>query len=100
MASHLVGDMTGGTIDDPLFEWYKKLGCSISPEEKDSDDYKMIVKYLEKTYEPYKVGKIVRLGFLISIIYGGLSFVFLDSKLLLCCARVMVFRLKMCSLLN
>ncbi|KAM7522518.1 hypothetical protein LguiA_012420 [Lonicera macranthoides] len=58
VASHLVGDMTSSTIDDPLFERYKKLGCSISPMKKDSDDYTMIVKYLEKTYEPYKVGEI------------------------------------------
>ncbi|KAG9140059.1 hypothetical protein Leryth_010567 [Lithospermum erythrorhizon] len=57
-ASHLIGDMTGDTLEDPLSENYKKLGCSISPLEKDSDDYKMIVKYLEKTYEPIKVGEI------------------------------------------
>ncbi|KAL1361409.1 hypothetical protein HN51_009800 [Arachis hypogaea] len=56
VASHLIGDMSGSTIDDPLSETYNKLGCSISPLEKDSDDYDMIVKYLEKTYEPVKVG--------------------------------------------
>ena len=52
--------MTGSTIDDPLSETYKKLGCSISALDKSSDDYEMIVKYLEKTYEPVKVGDIVR----------------------------------------
>ncbi|KAL3530404.1 hypothetical protein ACH5RR_009726 [Cinchona calisaya] len=57
VASHLIGDMES-TLDDPLFDRYKKLGCSISPLEKDSNDYKMIVNYLEKTYEPYKVGEI------------------------------------------
>ncbi|KAG4979960.1 hypothetical protein JHK82_033196 [Glycine max] len=57
-ASHLIGDMTGSTIDDPLSETYKKLGCSISALDKSSDDYEMIVKYLEKTYEPVKVGDI------------------------------------------
>ncbi|GFP91867.1 poly [ADP-ribose] polymerase 3 [Phtheirospermum japonicum] len=57
-ASRLIGDMSGATLDDPLFERYKKLGCSISPVEKDADDYKMIAKYLEKTYEPVKVGEI------------------------------------------
>ncbi|KAM7528114.1 hypothetical protein LguiB_031524 [Lonicera macranthoides] len=67
VASHLVGDLTGGTVDDPLFERYKKLGCSISLVEKDSDDYKMIVKYIEKTYEPYKVGEIVRLVYGVSV---------------------------------
>ncbi|CBI28338.3 unnamed protein product, partial [Vitis vinifera] len=58
VASHLVGDLTGSTLDDPLFDRYKKLGCSISPLEKDTDDYRMILKYLEKTYEPVKVGEI------------------------------------------
>ncbi|KAA8550170.1 hypothetical protein F0562_001854 [Nyssa sinensis] len=58
VASHLIGDMTGPTIDDPLFDRYKKLGCSISALEKDSEDYKMILNYLEKTYEPVKVGDI------------------------------------------
>lgn len=58
-ASHLVGNMRGSTLDDPLAECYKKLGCSILPLENDSDDYKMVVNYLEKTYEPVKVGDIV-----------------------------------------
>ncbi|KAG8644745.1 hypothetical protein MANES_11G160900v8 [Manihot esculenta] len=58
VASHLVGDMSGSTLDDPLSDRYNNLGCSISPVENDSDDYKMIVKYLEKTYEPIKVGDI------------------------------------------
>ncbi|RDX82304.1 Poly [ADP-ribose] polymerase 3, partial [Mucuna pruriens] len=56
LASHLIGDMSGSTIDDPLSETYKKLGSSISPLDKSSNDYEMIVKYLEKTYEPVKVG--------------------------------------------
>ncbi|XP_034897178.1 protein ADP-ribosyltransferase PARP3 [Populus alba] len=58
MASRLVGDMFGSTLDDPLSDRYKKLGCSVSVLEKDSDDYKMIVKYLETTYEPVRVGDI------------------------------------------
>ncbi|XP_030505783.2 protein ADP-ribosyltransferase PARP3 [Cannabis sativa] len=58
VASNLIGDMSGGTIDDPLSDRYKKLGCSISPLEKNSDDYMMILNYLEKTYEPVKVGDI------------------------------------------
>ncbi|WOG94510.1 hypothetical protein DCAR_0313806 [Daucus carota subsp. sativus] len=57
-ASHLVGNMRGSTLDDPLTECYKRLGCAISPVENDSDDYKMIINYLEKTYEPVKVGEI------------------------------------------
>lgn len=59
MASHLIGDMSGSTVDDPLSDRYKKLGCSISPLHKNSDDYKMILNYLQKTYEPVKVGDIV-----------------------------------------
>ncbi|MCE3049243.1 Poly [Datura stramonium] len=55
-ASRIIEDMSGSTLDDPLFERYKKLRCSVSPLEKESDDYKMIVNYLEKTYEPVKVG--------------------------------------------
>ncbi|PWA56584.1 poly [Artemisia annua] len=58
VASRIVEDMSGDTLDDPLFERYKRLGCSISPLEKESDDYAMILKYVEKTYEPVKVGEI------------------------------------------
>ncbi|KAF8029409.1 hypothetical protein BT93_E1959 [Corymbia citriodora subsp. variegata] len=57
-ASHLIGDMTGATVDDPLSDRYNKLNCKISPLEKESDDYKMIVNYVVKTYEPVKVGEI------------------------------------------
>lgn len=63
VASRLIGDMTGATLDDPLFERYKKLGCSISPVDKETDDYKMIANYLEKTYEPVRVGEIVRISY-------------------------------------
>lgn len=59
VASRLIGDMSGSTLDDPLYDRYVKLGCSISALEKDSDDYKMILKYLEKTYDPVRVGDIV-----------------------------------------
>lgn len=57
-ASHIIGDMSGDTLDDPLSDRYQKLGCSISPLDKDSDDYKMILNYLERTYEPVKVADI------------------------------------------
>ncbi|XP_068661736.1 protein ADP-ribosyltransferase PARP3 [Aristolochia californica] len=57
-ASRLIGDMSGSTIDDPLSDRYEKLGCAIKALEKDSDDYKMILNYLEKTYEPFKVGDV------------------------------------------
>lgn len=67
-ASRLIGDMSGATLDDPLFERYQKLGCSITAVEKDSDDYKVIAKYLEKTYEPVKVGEIVRTIIIIFVV--------------------------------
>lgn len=60
VASRLIGDMSGSTLDDPLSDRYKKLGCKITPLDKESDDYKMILNYLEKTYEPIKVGEVVR----------------------------------------
>ncbi|KAJ8769672.1 hypothetical protein K2173_005275 [Erythroxylum novogranatense] len=46
VASHLIGDMSGSTLDDPLSDRYNKLGCSVSALDEDSDDYNMIVKYL------------------------------------------------------
>lgn len=64
MASHLVGDMSGATLDDPLSDRYSKLDCSISLLDNESDDYKMILKYLDKTYEPVKVGEIVSMKFI------------------------------------
>lgn len=63
-ASHLVGDMRGDTLDDPLSDRYNKLGCKISVVDKESEDYKMIVKYLETTYEPVKVSDVVSSCFL------------------------------------
>ncbi|XWS52871.1 hypothetical protein CRYUN_Cryun11dG0109600 [Craigia yunnanensis] len=58
VASHVIGHMGDDTLDDPLSERYKRIGCSISPVDKDSDDYKMILNYLEKTYEPVKLADI------------------------------------------
>lgn len=58
-ASRLIGDVFGSTLDDPLSECYKKLGCSINPVAEDSEDYKMILRYLETTYEPVKVDDVV-----------------------------------------
>lgn len=61
--------MRGSTIDDPLSDTYKKLGCSISPLDKNSNDYEMIVKYLEKTYEPVKIGDTVRIELCFFVCY-------------------------------
>lgn len=69
VASHLIGDMSGVTIDDSLFDRYKRLGCSMQPLEKDMHDYKMILKYLETTYEPIKVGELVSILLFMILIY-------------------------------
>ncbi|KAK8550792.1 hypothetical protein V6N12_039480 [Hibiscus sabdariffa] len=58
VASHVIGHMGDDTLDDPLSDRYKRIGCTISPVDKDSDDYKMILNYVEKTYEPVKVADI------------------------------------------
>uniref|UniRef100_A0A7N0U785 Poly [ADP-ribose] polymerase n=1 Tax=Kalanchoe fedtschenkoi TaxID=63787 RepID=A0A7N0U785_KALFE len=57
-ASRLIGDLTGATIDDPLSDVYRKIGCTVSPLERESEDFKMIQNYLESTYEPVRVGDI------------------------------------------
>jgi hypothetical protein len=63
-ASRLIGDAFRSTLlDDPLSECYKKLSCSISAVAEGSEDYKMVLKYLEKTYEPVKVEDVVRLPY-------------------------------------
>ncbi|KAF0934218.1 hypothetical protein E2562_023590 [Oryza meyeriana var. granulata] len=59
VASRLIGDVFSSALDDPLSQCYKKLGCSINRVAEDSEDYKMILKYLEKTYEPVKVDDVV-----------------------------------------
>ena len=66
-ASHLIGDMSGSTLDDPQSDRYKKLGCKISALDQESKDYKMIVNYLEKTYEPIRIGEIVSTDILSNI---------------------------------
>ncbi|KAJ4753316.1 Poly [ADP-ribose] polymerase [Rhynchospora pubera] len=58
VASRVIGDLAGG-LDDPLSDCYAKIGCSICLLDKESEDYKMIVKYLKTTYEPYKVDDVV-----------------------------------------
>ncbi|KAE8688725.1 Poly polymerase 3 [Hibiscus syriacus] len=58
VASHVIGHMGDDTLDDPLSDRYKRIGCSISPVDKDSDDHKMILNYVEKTFEPVKVADI------------------------------------------
>ncbi|XP_074290716.1 protein ADP-ribosyltransferase PARP3-like isoform X2 [Silene latifolia] len=58
VALHMIGDISGSTLEDPLSNRYNKLRCKITPLEDSSADYKMTVKYFEKTNEPIKVGEI------------------------------------------
>ncbi|XVF05188.1 hypothetical protein REPUB_Repub05bG0150200 [Reevesia pubescens] len=67
VASHVIGHIGEDTLDDPLSYMYKRIGCSISPADKELDDCKMIQNYLEKTYEPVKVADIVRVTLSICI---------------------------------
>ncbi|KAE8700212.1 Poly polymerase 3 [Hibiscus syriacus] len=60
VASQVIGHMGEDILDDPLSDRYKRIGCSISPVDKDSDDNKMILNHVEKTYEPVKVADILR----------------------------------------
>lgn len=55
IASRLVGfDIDN---DDSLDEKYKKLQCDISPLPHQSEDYRVIEKYLKSTHAPtHKVG--------------------------------------------
>ncbi|KAG0566014.1 hypothetical protein KC19_7G031700 [Ceratodon purpureus] len=54
VASQLIGDLTGATLDDPLADRYAKLGCQITPLDHDGEDFKMILNYMSKTIEPVK----------------------------------------------
>lgn len=50
IASRLVG--FDADNDDSLDEKYKKLGCSMNPLPHDSEDYRLIEKYLLTTHAP------------------------------------------------
>jgi len=55
-ASQVIRDMSGAaSLDDPLSDRYSKLDCSIIPMERGHDDFIMILKYLQKTYEPIEI---------------------------------------------
>jgi hypothetical protein len=64
VASQLMGDLTGATLDDPLADRYAKLGCQITPLDHDGEDFKMILNYLSKTIEPIEFNDTVCLYFL------------------------------------
>ncbi|KAK1300404.1 Poly [ADP-ribose] polymerase 3 [Acorus calamus] len=53
---------TASLTQDPLFDRYKNLHCSITLVEQQSEDYKMILDYLNKTYEPVKLGDLFGRG--------------------------------------
>lgn len=50
IASRLVG--FDADNDDSLDEKYEKLRCGISPLSHDSEDYRLIEKYLQTTHAP------------------------------------------------
>ncbi|CAM6084251.1 unnamed protein product [Calypogeia fissa] len=51
IASQLIGSVGNGN-EDPLDINYRKLHCGISPLPHDSDDFKLVKKYLERTHAP------------------------------------------------
>ncbi|KAL3678725.1 hypothetical protein R1sor_021681 [Riccia sorocarpa] len=51
IASELIGSV-GDTDEDPIDVHYKKLRCGIDPIPHDSDDFKLVKRYLERTHAP------------------------------------------------
>lgn len=103
VASRLIGDMSGPTLDDPLFDRYQKLGCLISPVDKRSEDYKMIVDYLERTYEPVKHRDIVLTIAFIGLLHFAINFIvqsIMNSVSTFYCVRAMESPLRTYSLLS
>lgn len=61
LASKLIGS-TGGDVDeDPLDINYKKLFCDIVPVPRDSDDFGLVKRYLDRTHAPTHKVSIVQL---------------------------------------
>jgi poly [ADP-ribose] polymerase len=52
LASKLIGSTGDDTDEDPLDVNYRKLKCDIIPLPHDSDEFKLIKKYLERTHAP------------------------------------------------
>lgn len=95
IASHLIGDMSESTFDDPLSAPYKKLGCLVSVLEKNSNDYDMIVKYFEKTYDPMKVDDVVRMKM---FLFVSCTIARMQKSSLVYCLLAMNFRNMGCQL--
>ncbi|KAG6550433.1 hypothetical protein Mapa_008396 [Marchantia paleacea] len=51
IASQLIGSV-GDTEEDPIDVHYKKLRCGIDPIPHDSDDFRLVKRYLERTHAP------------------------------------------------
>lgn len=65
IASKLVG--FDGDTNESIDEKYEKLRCHISPLSHDSEDFRLIEKYLQNTHAPtHKVGSFLCLLFLFS----------------------------------
>lgn len=60
IASRLVGFDVDN--DDSLDEKYEKLRCGISPLSHDSEDYRLIEKYLQTTHAPTHTVSILSLS--------------------------------------
>lgn len=52
LASKLIGSTGGDADEDPLDINYKKLCCDIVPVPHDSDDFRLVKLYLERTHAP------------------------------------------------
>ncbi|KAL2620807.1 hypothetical protein R1flu_001012 [Riccia fluitans] len=52
--SRLIGDISGGTVDDPISKCYKKMGCEMTALDREGEDFKMIEKYFTTTMDPLK----------------------------------------------
>lgn len=51
IASQLIGSV-GDTDEDPIDVHYKKLRCGIDPIPHNSDDFRLVKRYLERTHAP------------------------------------------------
>ncbi|KAL2610633.1 hypothetical protein R1flu_029206 [Riccia fluitans] len=53
-ASRLIGDISGGTLDDPISMCYQKMRCEMTALDREGEDFKMIEKYFTTTMDPLK----------------------------------------------
>ncbi|XP_047316046.1 poly [ADP-ribose] polymerase 1 [Impatiens glandulifera] len=78
IASRLVG--FDGDNDDSLDEKYRKLQCNIEPLPHNSEDYRLVEKYLHKTHAPTHTGWTLELEDVFSLAREGESNKFTPYK--------------------